>query len=68
MVVGSGFQAGFVYGLLALLIGAPLVFLLIAATARIWLEIAAVIFRGAEHLREIEANTRGTKHQQPSAF
>jgi hypothetical protein len=67
-VIAMGFRAGFVYGFMALVVGAPLTFLFIAAIGRMWLELTAVAFRGVEHLRGIETNTQRASQAAPTAF
>jgi len=52
MVVG-GFSSSFLTGLLTLLIAAPVVFLLMVIYSRVILEIIMVIFRIADHARDI---------------
>lgn len=59
MVVVAGFSMGKLVGLIALVIGAPLVFLAYVIAARITLELLIVVFRMAEHTAEIARQGRG---------
>lgn len=51
--LSQGFMAA-----LAMLIIAPIVAVMFVATVRIWLELAAVLFRAAEYQRETAEHTR----------
>jgi uncharacterized membrane protein len=59
----AGFQSGTTQGVLALLIVAPLVFLLGVIWSRVLLELIVVIFRISEHLAAIEQ--QGRKGAEP---
>lgn len=54
-VIVAAFRESPGYGILGLLILAPLVFLLHVIIARVWLEVIIVIFRIAEYARDIAA-------------
>lgn len=56
-IIVGGFRGGAASGLLALII-APLLFLLYAIIARVWLEIIIVVFRIAENTAQIAKQTR----------
>lgn len=57
-LITFGFTLSTVIGVLMLLIGAPLVFLLSVTYARVLLEIMIVIFRISEHTAEIAEQGR----------
>jgi hypothetical protein len=65
-VIIMGFNDSPSSGVLALLIGAPLIFLLIVIFARIYLEFMIVVFRIAEHAAEIAAQGRRIASSAPS--
>ncbi len=50
-----GFKTSMWFGIFALFIGAPLIFLLTVIYSRVLLEMILVIFRMADHLSEIES-------------
>jgi len=50
----AGFKASIVFGIFALFIGAPLIFLLTVIYSRVLLEMAFVIFRISDQLAEID--------------
>lgn len=52
-LITLGFTVSTVIGVLMLLIGAPLVFLLCVTYARVFLEIMIVIFRISEHTAQV---------------
>lgn len=54
----AGFSNSVALGLVMLVIGAPLYFLLVVVYARVLLEIIMVIFQMAEHVAEIAAQGR----------
>ena len=56
-MIGSGFMAGATSGLIAVVV-APLGFLAAVIFARVYLELVIVIFRGVEHLAEIDKKTK----------
>lgn len=55
-VIG-GFTESAGTGLIALIV-APLIFLLVVIVARVWLELVIVVFRIAEHLRDMVGERR----------
>lgn len=50
-----GFKTSMWFGIFALFIGAPLIFLLTVIYSRVLLEMILVIFRMADHLSKIES-------------
>ena len=52
-LVIAGFKASIWFGILALLIGAPLIFLLTVVSSRVFLETILIIFRIADHTANI---------------
>lgn len=56
-LVISGFRGGAAAGVLAVLI-APLVFLFYVIAVRVWLEVIIVLFRIADHTRDIAERTK----------
>lgn len=54
-LIVTAFSASVIAGILVLLIGAPLYFVLIVMVARVWLEILIVIFRIEQHTAQIAA-------------
>ncbi|MGH7321537.1 MAG: DUF4282 domain-containing protein [Candidatus Rokuibacteriota bacterium] len=63
-IVGS-FMASPAFGVLVLLVGAPLFFLISIIYARVLLEIIIVIFRISENIAEIAAGGRGGQPAEP---
>ena len=57
VLVAGGFGRGFMSGVFALFVIAPLVFLLFTALARLWLEVMVVLFRTVEYARATAQNT-----------
>ena len=53
-IVVSLFSQGLLYGIFSILL-APLGFILVMTVTRVWLEMLIVLFRIADHLREIRA-------------
>jgi asparagine N-glycosylation enzyme membrane subunit Stt3 len=58
MMVVGGFARGAVYGVVSLVILAPLFFLAVTIYARVLLEVVMVIFRIGEHAAEIAEQGR----------
>lgn len=58
VVIAAGFRAGFAEGLPALIIGAPLILFFGAIYVRLILESLIVLFRIADHTREIAEQGR----------
>jgi hypothetical protein len=54
----GGFNNSVALGIVMLIIGAPLYFLIVVIYARVLLEIIMVIFQMAEHVAEIAAQSR----------
>ena len=56
--IGGAFNSSTIAGVLMLLIGGPLLFLLYVILARVWLEVLIVIFRISEYTAEIAERGR----------
>ncbi len=65
----DGFKASLWFGIFALLIGAPLIFLLIVVSSRVFLETILMIFQIADHTANISAPAVGlpTTEERPES-